>query len=145
MPSRLRRACTIFPLLLVVLAPGCGDGRASLEGKVALDGTPVETGLVTLIPVEGNPGLGGRAQIIKGRYSFAGAGRPAAGTYRVEISAKRKTGRQVPAGSPAPAGTMVDEEVEGVPAEYNKNSSLRATLNPGSNVQDFTLASKGAG
>jgi hypothetical protein len=130
-------------LLLALLAPaGCGGKVASVSGSVTLDGTPVESGLITFTPVEGTPGSGARAQIAKGAYAIDSSMAAAPGTYRVEIAARRKTGKKIPVGSPAPRGSMADEEVEAVPARYNKASTLRETLKAGANTVDFELNSK---
>ena len=64
------------------------------------------------------------------------------GAYRVEITARRKTGKKIPVGSPAPKGTMADEEVEALPARYHTASTLREVLKAGANKVDFPLTSK---
>ncbi len=129
-------------LSLVVPASGCGGGSASIKGAVTLDGTPVESGHVNFVPIEGTPGAGARAQVVNGQYSVEAAARASPGVYRVEISARRKTGKKIPVGSPAPPGTMADEEVEAVPVRYNKSSTLREELKGGANTRDFSLTSK---
>lgn len=129
-------------LLLALFASGCGAKVASITGSVSLDGTPVESGYITFVPVDGTPGSGARAQIAKGVYTIDSSMAAAPGTYRVEIAARRKTGKKIPVGSPAPPGTMADEEVEAVPERYNKSSTLREVLKPGANTVDFPLATK---
>jgi hypothetical protein len=138
----MRRSLPACTLLLALLASGCGTKVASVTGSVTLDGTPVETGLITFVPIDGTPGSGARAQIAKGVYTVDSSMATAPGTYRVEIAARRKTGKKIPLGSPAPPGTMADEEVEAVPARYNKESTLREVLKPGANAVDFALSSK---
>ena len=129
-------------LLLALLASGCGAKVASITGSVSLDGKPVESGLITFVPVDGTPGSGARAQIAKGVYAIDASMAAAPGAYRVEIAARRKTGKKIPVGSPAPPGTMADEEVEAVPARFNKDSTLREALKPGANKVDFSLTTK---
>lgn len=128
--------------LLALLASGCGAKVASIAGSLTLDGTPVESGYITFVPIDGTPGSGGRAQIAKGVYIIDSSMAAAPGTYRVEIAVRRKTGKKIPIGSPAPPGAMADEEVEAVPARYNKDSTLRETLKAGANKVDFALSSK---
>jgi hypothetical protein len=129
-------------LALLAIAPGCGGKVATIEGTVTIDEKPVETGTITFVPIEGTPGSGARAQIAKGVYTIDSSMGTAPGTYRVEIAARRKTGKKIPIGSPAPPGTTADEEVEALPARYNKESTLRETLKAGANTVDFSLATK---
>jgi len=129
-------------LVFLVLLPGCGS-TATVEGTVTLDDSPVETGYITFVPIEGTGGPGSRASIANGRYAIDRDSRAHPGVYRVEISSQRKTGKQIPAGSPAPRGTMVDEQVEAVPAQYNKKSNLRQELKAGASTNvDFALTTK---
>jgi hypothetical protein len=58
----------------------------------------------------------------------------------VRIVALRKTSRKIPAGSPAPAGTMVDEVIQCIPKQFNDESTLRIQVTAGrSNTHDFDL------
>ena len=143
MVTPLRRCRFLLPTLFIVLS-GCGGGRAAVEGSVTLDGVPVEAGYITFVPIEETAGSGARAKIEKGHYVIDPAGRPVPGVYRVEISARRKTGKKIPIGSPAPLGTMADEEVEAVPARYNKESKVRRELKAGPNTADFSPTSQGS-
>jgi hypothetical protein len=131
-------------LLLAFLALLSGCGRsATVEGTLTLDGTPVEAGHITFVPIEGTAGSGARAAIANGRYAIGRATRIQPGVYRVEVSARSKTGKKIPVGSPAPRGTMADEEVEAAPAQYNKKSTLRQELKAGANTNvDFALSTK---
>jgi hypothetical protein len=127
--------------LLLVLC-GCGDGKGSLQGTVTLDGATVENGYITLVPLEGTPGSGGRGAIVNGNYVLESENRILPGSYRVEISAQRKTGKKVPVGSPAPPGTVADEMVEAIPIQYNKRSTLRFDVPPGKTTKNFELTSR---
>jgi len=79
---------------------------------------------------------------VKGHYAIDSTGQLKPGLYRVEIHAPRKTGKQIAAGSPAPPGTMVDEEVEAVPEKYNRQSTLQKELKAGPNPIDLEVTSK---
>jgi hypothetical protein len=137
------RACVLIAVLTLVY--GCVSGsRAGIQGEVTLDGAPIESGRIRFVPIEGTPGGGGQAQIVKGQYRIDSAGGPTPGVYRVEILAERKTGKKIPAGSPAPRGTLVDETVEAIPARFNKESILREELKAGPHTRDFTLTSQAA-
>jgi hypothetical protein len=114
----------------------------AVSGKVTLDGEPVETGSISFVPIEGTQSPTAGAEIIDGEYEIPSAGGPKLGVFRVEIRSQRKTGKKIQAGSPAPPGTMVDETVEAIPRQYNKQSKLRAELKPGANPLDYELTSK---
>jgi hypothetical protein len=130
-------------ILSVVFLPACArDDRVAVSGKVTLDGQPVETGSISFVPIEGTQSPTAGAEIIDGEYEIPQAGGPKLGVFRVEIRSQRKTGKKIPAGSPAQPGTMVDETVEAIPRQYNKQSKLRAELKPGSNPLDYELTSK---
>jgi hypothetical protein len=55
-----------------LLAPfaGCGSGLAYVEGEATFDGQPIENGMVSFSPADGNgPSAGGTIQ--KGRYAVS--------------------------------------------------------------------------
>jgi hypothetical protein len=129
-------------LLATVLAGGCSTSTISTEGRVALDGKPVETGSITFVPVEDTPSADSGGAIERGAYSLPRSVNFKPGVFRVEIRSQKKTGNRIPAGSPAPPGTLVDEVVEIIPEKYNAASMLRVEVKPGSNTFDFALDSK---
>lgn len=132
-----RSALTVLPLL--VLIPGCG-GTIAVEGTVTFNGEPVAEGSISFEAPDGStPTFGGRIE--NGAYHIVDLPGKAAGTRVVRVVASRKTGRKVPAGPPAPPGTMVDE-IERAPARYNDRSTLTAELQrAGPNRYDFALQS----
>jgi len=129
-------------VLAVLAAPGCGGGTVSVSGTVTLDGQALESGQILFVPVDTSKGQSAGATIQNGKFDVQGAAPPLPGSYRVEITSKKKTGRQIPAGSPSPPGTMIDETKEAVPAKYNTNSTLRQELKPGANTLNFPLDGK---
>jgi len=134
----------VIAALGISIAPcvGCGKGdglnRASVEGKVTLDGTAVEQGSIAFLPTGDTKGPTAGGTIEKGRYSIPAAQGPAVGRYRVEIHAPRKTGKKIQAPM-APAGTMADEVVDAAPAQYNSKSTLEKEVKSGRNEFDFDL------
>lgn len=126
----------------VFLVCGCAEKKAAIGGRVSLDNEPVEIGVITFEPVDGTKSPSSGAQITKGEYQIPQDQGPFPGTFRVEIRVSRKTGKRIPAGSPAPAGTMVDEVVEAAPEKYNKESTLRFEVKPGTNAANFDLSTK---
>lgn len=127
----------------LILSGGCGGGtQASVAGKVTLDGQPVENGLITFVPMDKSKGQTAGASISNGNYKIDSTNLPSPGTYRVEIIAKIKTGKKIPAGSPSPPGTMIDETIDGIPLKYNKKSTLIQEFKVGTNTCDFVLTVK---
>jgi hypothetical protein len=131
-------------LVCLFLTYGCGAGdkRAAVSGKVTLDGQAVESGSITFQPIEGTQGPSAGTAVTKGVYQIPRAQGPLPGVYRVEIYSQRKTGNKIPAGSPAPPGTLVEEVVEAVPARFNAQSTLRSEVRSGNNPLDFNLSAR---
>ena len=130
------------PIALVLLLAGCGgDGanRGSVSGKVTLNGAALESGSISFVPIEGTQSPSSGATIANGSYEIPRDKGPMVGKYQVVITSSRKTGKKIAAGSPAPAGTMIEEVVEAVPAIYNVKSTLRGEVKPGSNTFDYEL------
>lgn len=137
-------------LALVVAAAGCGPRRqsAGITGMVSFAGTPVADGSIRLHHAKGTPGPGGAARIEGGRFRIEPGSGLWAGDYRVEILGWRPTGRQtrviddaVPgrAGVQPGAGTTQADIEQFIPAAYNLQTGLTATLAPGDNVVEFAL------
>jgi len=101
----------VLGVALCSLAGGCGgEGRMELRGTVTCAGERVESGEVRFVPVDDADGPARstyRMAIVDGRYrTGAGYGLPH-GKYRVEVDARKKTGRRV----------MVDSGLEMTEAE----------------------------
>lgn len=128
--------------LLVMPFVGCGGRTVGVSGAVTFNGRPVEQGTIVFEPADGKGAtLGGR--IDNGRYAAGGQSGVLPGRKIVRIRGTRRTGRQVPAGPPAPAGTMVDEVEQIVPAEYGSESQTIVDIGTGRvNRHDFHLESK---
>jgi hypothetical protein len=96
----------------------------------------MELGMITFVPADPSAGratCGGK--VTNGTYSLDATRGPFPGSYRVEIYWAKKTGRRVPSGD----GGVQEETAEGLPARFNKNTELTATITPGSNTADFDL------
>jgi hypothetical protein len=142
--------CTTGMMAMVAVAltaAGCGSGdgipRHTVSGKVTLDGKPLEDGQITFTPeLAGNPAAG--ATIKAGAYRLGRSEGPAAGPHRVNIWARRPTGKKTP--SDVEPGTFVEETREIIPNRYNVNSELKADIkDSGGNRFDFALTSKKPG
>lgn len=116
-------------------ASGCGN-RATIpvSGEVTLDGKPLTGHLVFIPSDDTQPKRGG--PIEEGRYAIGAERGPFPGPHRVEIYARRKTGRVIKG---ADEEQSVVETVEIVPAKYNRKSMLVADLRPRENTVDFVL------
>lgn len=128
---------------LLIVCIGCGSGappRASVSGRVSVDGVPVEDGSISFVPTNGNTGPTAGGSIVNGRYSIAAAKGPAPGWNLVVISGSKKTGKKVPSGVVPQA--IVDEIVSVVPERYHTDSTLNRELRPGVNTVDFELTAK---
>lgn len=126
-------------LTLLLCVTGCG-GNIAVEGNVTFKGEPVKEGAISFEAPDGSsPTFGGRIE--NGSYKILDLPAQVEGQRVVRITASRKTGRLLPAGSPFPPGTMT-EEVEPVPARYNQKSTTIVELRKGVlNRFDFTLES----
>ena len=131
----------LFAWLLLLIA-GCGDNQVRIRGNVTLDGKPIDTGAISFIPDDLSKGQTAGASITLGEFQVVGNNLPPPGLYRVEIRGQKKTGKQIPAGSPSPPGTMLEETIEAVPAKYNHNSELKQELKTGDNNINFELISQ---
>jgi hypothetical protein len=123
----------------ISLQIGCGDGRVRVTGSVTFGGKPVEEGTIAFEPANGQgPSTGG--PITDGVYDLTGDARATAGEKIVRIIASSKTGRKIPVPPPAPPGTMIEERIQGIPKQYNDQSSLRVEITPGKdNTHNFDL------
>lgn len=97
-PSINQGRWTVFAsmVLALFLLPGCGGQTAKVvEGSVTIAGQTPDAGEIRFIPIEGTPGSNNVSMITDGRYRIKARGGVPIGKYRVEVSAKKKTGRQV--------------------------------------------------
>ena len=97
-----------------------------VHGTVSVGDQPVELGQVIFVPIEDTKGPTSYSPIDAGNYRVEGPrGGVPLGTHRVEVVAKRKTGRKVP----GMGGALIDEAVPFGPPIYDGDESpLRFTL-----------------
>jgi len=138
-PKSLLCLC-IFSLLVITLSAGCGsnggDGRVGIAGTVSVDGEPLDTGVITFIPVGQGVAAGGK--IVEGLYQIKPSEGLSPGEYKVEIDSRKPTGKKVP--ETIGAG-MIDEYASVLPAKYNRKTELKVHIQSGDdNKHDFKLA-----
>ncbi|WP_417382580.1 hypothetical protein [Gimesia sp.] len=136
--SKLHFLCSCLLFLT-----GCGqatDERAltPVSGTIKYQGTPIQEGVIRLVPEQGNTAPVRTTQISAGSYQFTDRSAVKPGTYQVEINAY-----QGEAGLPGdqPAGSSTSRK-QYLPEQYNTKSTIETlTIPPDSDpVQhDFNL------
>jgi len=112
------------------------EKEPTVTGAVRVDNTPLATGSIAWIPIEGTPGRGGGGGINNdGKYEVRQGLRP--GKYRVEIRSTSTTKR--PVRNALIPSELVDDEVSVISEQYNTKSNLIREVTPGSNLWDFDL------
>jgi prepilin-type N-terminal cleavage/methylation domain-containing protein len=113
----------------ILSAAGCGgsdSGRLPVSAEVTLDGRPLETGAITLVPLEKGPAVGG--PVDRGAFALGAGEGPPPGRYAVEILSIRPTGKTVP--SPDVPGETIEETRNVIPDRYNRRSRLNIEVKP---------------
>jgi hypothetical protein len=91
-PSRRAWATGFLPALwLICLTSGCshGDGlqRNAISGTITIDGAPLKSGVVRLIPITPHTGPGAMERVSDGFFQFTEDNGPVTAEHRVEIEA----------------------------------------------------------
>ena len=139
------RIVQVIPLCVAVFFfCGCKKkediARSVVKGTVTFDGTPVETGIITFVPVQGETaGAPVQLAIKNGAFSSVGDAQDdrgvVTGVNEVRILAVKKTGKQIK----NVMGEMEEEEIQYIPEKYNEKSELTQEVKPGSNEFQFEL------
>ena len=111
-------------LFCCLLLGGCGSEYVNKEifGTVTVGDERVELGSARFVPIDGTPGPAGFSLIVDGEYRIKARGGMAPGRHRVEIKAKRKTGRRVRGMLYGEEGE-IDETVPIGPTRYSGSKS----------------------
>ena len=138
----MRTLTLLLGFLAVLPLGGCGKGPVVVHGTVSVGGQTPDSGEIRFIPVDGTTGPVNAGAIIAGKYEIKGRGGVPRGTYRVEIVAKKKTGRKVPDNNGFEM-VMVDEQIQISPPQYaGKGSPLKEEVDGGSGEISFELPAK---
>jgi len=141
-PSQLFGPAVFLTAGVLVLVAGCGGSgieRVEVSGTITLDGKPVESGSVLLIPLKGGP-TAGRA-FTGGEFHIGQSDGPSPGPYRVEITAFRGTGEMIPDGDFP--DKLEERQEQYIPPRYNDQSELEVQVSAeGENHWDFKLKSQ---
>jgi hypothetical protein len=129
-----------------VAIAGCSGGntdklaRVTVQGKVTIDGTPLDEGLITFVP-SGFEGPPAGAPIKDGAYAIARQDGPIAGLHMVSVYSRMPTGKKTP--DPEDRTVLIEERVETIPAKYNVKTELKADVKKeGENRFDFDLTGR---
>lgn len=143
--ARCNSSAAWYCAVLSVVIVGCGRvnysgaQRYPLSGKVTVDGTPMEHGLITFLPQDDSGRVCGEP-ITGGTYSVPEERGATAGKYKVQINWNKPTGKKVlDVDTREP---IMDETKEGLPEKYHKNSELTAEVSSHKTTFDFDLQSK---
>ena len=134
-------ALRFLPVAVCLLgAIGCADSdRKRIEGTVTLEGEPLKEGQIGLFPQPGTKGPSAGAPIVDGKFTIDATKGPMSGTFSVQITASRFTGRKI--SLPPPDEGTIDEIEQYLPARYNTDSELKVDITEnGPNRFEFTLS-----
>ena len=141
----MHRCATVLFSGILLTALGCGGGAGdypdmgTVSGTVTLGGSPVSGASVSFRPSEA--GARGAAAVTdsSGYYELqysANMEGAKVGEHTVRISTYQEAG-------PGEDGELVDAVPETIPNQYNSQTTLKQTVEPGSNTFDFELSAEG--
>jgi hypothetical protein len=122
------RLCVI-PLIMLACV-GCGDGRATVSGRVTFNGEPVSRGSITFIPVDGK-GQAAGGDVANGSYAVKGVSQ---GEKTVQISAQYVSGKTTLDG-----GLELDVVSDLLPRSWGAESTERLTVSAPVTTKDFAI------
>ena len=130
-------ACVALVAFLACCA-GCGpnDGLNEVTGMVTLDGQPVENGNINMGPMAGQSGVGVGGPITNGLYKI----RASEGEMVVNIRWPKMEKIDNPTADEQAHG-VTERQIEMIPSKYNRESTLKVTVQKGKNTFDFDLKS----
>jgi hypothetical protein len=136
--SRRNSGLLFVTMGLVFAAGGCSadSSRGTVDGTVTLDGTPLASGIIRFVPIDGQTPTA-EATINHGTFAAV----VPIGEKRVSISASKVVGKRKMYETPDSPTVDVVEEL--LPARYNVRSELSITVNPGTQHPEFVLNSGG--
>ena len=135
--------CT-WGLLLAGCLAGCGSSHGGVEvkGTVTLDGQPLESGSVVLVPLQGTRGPKCYALVRSGKFRIPASRGPLPGKYQVQVYSAAQL--RVPMEGVEPPG---DETAQGplIPQRYNRRSERALEVGEAPVVVQLKLHSRGEG
>ncbi len=112
-------------IALSCLVAGCSGEQNSkvVFGTVRCGGEPVAIGYVRFVPLEATRGPASTGVVTDGQYRIESRGGVPIGKHRVEVLARKKTGKRVYDTTLVMEGAEVDETVLLGPAQYEGEQS----------------------
>ena len=114
----------------VALIAGCGDGKATVSGKVTFNGEPVSRGAITLIPTDGK-GQSAGGQVEGGSYMIRGV---LPGEKTVQIIAIYPLGPKK-----GDDGDTIEVMGDLLPASWGPESTVKLNVTPPATAKDFAI------
>ena len=126
-------------MLLAAALLGCSGGspsdRGDVQGRVIVDGQPVQSGAIVFTPVDGASATAG-GKIADGKYDVTAP----LGLCKIAIRVPKVVGEKKLYDTPnSPVRTVTDETL---PARFNDETELTYDVQPGSQEHDFELSTK---
>jgi hypothetical protein len=124
---------------------GCGGKpeieRLPVSGTVTVNGQPLSSGRIRFTPQVGTVGPAGAAGVANGKFSIPAEAGVVAGEYRVEIEAEENLGFDLDDEAAFAARGGKPLPPNGIPAEFNRESRLTATVRSDvENVLEFPVS-----
>jgi hypothetical protein len=132
---RLSVAWLVVATILVGCGGSTGPKTVAVTGNITLDGTPLSEGSINFLPADG-VGVPSGAKIANGTYRAE----VPLGDKRVEIRSPQVVGQKV-AYEGDPNSPKIDLFEERIPARYNSQTELKATIAATNKPVNFDLES----
>jgi len=113
-----------------ILVAGCGDGKATVSGRVTFNGEPVSRGAITLIPTDGK-GQSVGSQVEGGSYLVRGV---LPGEKTVQIIAVYPLGQRK-----SEDGNSIEAVGDLLPASWGSNSTEKLNVTSPTTTKDFAI------
>lgn len=124
---------------LIAVLVGCSsrnDNGVTVRGNVTLDGKPLESGIITFLPIDGK-GRSASATIVDGKYVTL----VAPGEKKVSILAEHVIGT-MKRDLTDPKSATFEHKEQYLPVCYNTATTLKATISTRDSDADFALRRK---
>lgn len=116
--------------LIALACIGCGDGSATVSGRVTFNGEPVSRGSIAFIPVDGK-GQAAGGDVENGHYAVKGV---PPGEKKVQISAQYVSGKTTLDG-----GLELDVVSDLLPKSWGAESTERLAVSAPATKKDYAI------
>jgi len=135
--QKAQYSCVFLLFVFVGFFVGCGEtGRLPVQGKVTVDGAPVENGYIYLTPLPGTDGPTTGAKIVNGSYKVEPGKGVFLGSFQVAIKVWEESGKLT-------EDVATGEKTQGIkqtlPPKFNKKTELTVEIKEDQDSYDFNL------